>query len=190
MDNQISFLETPGAAYQDTSFTFKVFAAAERVVLLPDALLYYRQDNENSSVHSAEKASYVRTEYEEINRFLTQRNAYSILGDVRNEAMFHTYVWNYVRLKPELCKAFLNEIQMDFLQLQQKGQLQMDKLLVADARMLGLIIKEPDQFWNKEQAILKLRRKVPNQIYRALLIGRTAGLGCMVQAVIKRLSRK
>ena len=190
LEHHISFLETPGAAYQDTSFTFKVFAAAERVVLLPDALLYYRQDNENSSVHSVEKASYVRTEYEEINRFLNQKKAYNILHDIRNEAMFHTYVWNYVRLKPELCEAFLQDMQRDFLQLQQKEQLQMDKLSAADARMLNLIINEPEQFWMKEQVILKLRRKVPNQIYRALLIGRTAGLKCMVQAVLKRLSRK
>ena len=104
--------------------------------------------------------------------------------------MFHTYVWNYVRLKPELCEVFLQDMQSDFLKLQQKQQLQVDKLSAADARMLNLIINEPEQFWMKEQVILKLRRKVPNQIYRALLIGRTAGLKCMVQAIIKRLSRK
>lgn len=190
MDNQISFLETPGAAYQDTSFTFKVFAAAERVVLLPDALLYYRQDNENSSVHSAGKASFIRKEYQAINSFLNQKKAYSVLHKIRNEAMFHTYLWNYVRLKPELCEDFLIQMQQDFNQLQHSGQMQMAEFSKTDARMLQMILEQPQQFWKREQVILPFRQKLPNKVYRALLIGRVAGLTCMVQAVIKRLLRK
>ena len=42
-DCKISFLETPGASYQDTGFNFKVWAMAERVWLTEDAFLHYRQ---------------------------------------------------------------------------------------------------------------------------------------------------
>lgn len=44
--NAIRFLPTPGAAFQDASFTFKVFALADTAVYLHDSVLSYRQDNE------------------------------------------------------------------------------------------------------------------------------------------------
>lgn len=189
-EQQISFLETPGAAYQDTSFTFKAFAAAERVVFLPDLLLYYRQDNENSSVRSVEKAFAICEEYQEINAFLKQKKEYRNLEPIRNEAMFHTYLWNYVRLKSDLCRTFLDQMQQDFLQLEQQKELRQGDFVSADARMLHMILQQPEQFWKKEQAILPLRQKIPNRLYRALLIGRTVGIPSMLQAVIKRLCRK
>ena len=53
MDYNISFTETPGASYQDTSFAFKVWACAERACLVRNAYLHYRTDNANSSVKSS-----------------------------------------------------------------------------------------------------------------------------------------
>ncbi|MDO4443850.1 MAG: glycosyltransferase, partial [Slackia sp.] len=53
--NAIRFLETPGASYQDTSFAFKVWAAAERAAFLEAPIIHYRQDNESSSVNSKGK---------------------------------------------------------------------------------------------------------------------------------------
>ena len=54
-ENKIRFNETPGASFQDTSFSFKVMCLAKRVQLLQEAYLHYRQDNENSSVNSPKK---------------------------------------------------------------------------------------------------------------------------------------
>lgn len=45
LENHVSFAETPGASYQDTGFAFKVWASAERALLLRDAYLHYRTDN-------------------------------------------------------------------------------------------------------------------------------------------------
>ena len=53
--NNIRFLETPGASYQDTAFTFKVYASAERFKMIEEAFLHYRIDNENSSINSTNK---------------------------------------------------------------------------------------------------------------------------------------
>ena len=50
---------------------------------------------------NAEKAEFVRAEYQEINTFLGQSKKYQTLYRIRNQMMFHTYLWNYVRLKPK-----------------------------------------------------------------------------------------
>ena len=50
--NNIRLLETAGASYQDMGFTFKVLATVDKMYLLDEALLYYRQDNPNSSVNN------------------------------------------------------------------------------------------------------------------------------------------
>ena len=70
--NGITFLPTPGASFQDTSFAFKVIACADKAVYLHDAVLSYRQDNENSSVNSSAKVFCVNTEYAEIERWIRE----------------------------------------------------------------------------------------------------------------------
>ena len=72
-ENQISFLETPGASYQDAGFNFKVWASAETIVLLDEVVLSYRQDNESSSVNSPGKVYCVCDEYQEMVRFLNNK---------------------------------------------------------------------------------------------------------------------
>lgn len=104
--------------------------------------------------------------------------------------MFHTYLWNYVRLKPDLCSAFLEKMQQDFLQLQEEGQLELEDFAKSDQRLLGLLLEQPQQVWQKEKCLLPLRQRIPSRFYRALLIGRTAGVGTMLQAIIRRLMRK
>ena len=47
---EVRFLPTPGASFQDTAFYFKAFYAANRVKLLKDGYLHYRIDNASSSV--------------------------------------------------------------------------------------------------------------------------------------------
>ena len=78
--NNIRFLETPGASYQDTSFAFKLYACANRFMMIPDLLLHYRIDNENSSVNSSDKAFFVNTEYAEITRFSKDYGIYKDVG--------------------------------------------------------------------------------------------------------------
>lgn len=71
----IRFLETPGAAYQDTSFFAKTFLAAESIVFLDRAFYFYRQDNFASSIHSPrrERGEYHFVELDEVDRFLAAR---------------------------------------------------------------------------------------------------------------------
>ena len=70
LENHVSFAETPGASYQDTGFAFKVWASAERALLVRDAYLHYRTDNANSSVKAAAKIYCICDEFKSIEEFL------------------------------------------------------------------------------------------------------------------------
>ena len=83
--NNIRFLETPGASYQDTSFAFKTTASAERFILLNDTYVHYRQDNENSSVKSKDKIFVICEEYKEIEKYLDVNPKIKVLAE--------TYKW-------------------------------------------------------------------------------------------------
>ena len=98
LENNIRFMETPGASYQDTSFCFKVFASADRFMLTDDTLIHYRMDNVNSSSLSKEKVFYICDEYKEIERFMKERGLYEKLMPIFPKIKFLSYVWNYKRL--------------------------------------------------------------------------------------------
>lgn len=68
-DNNIRFLPTPGASYQDTSFTFKAYSCAERFEIIPKAFVHYRIDHDSSSFKKEGNVFNICTEYEEIWNF-------------------------------------------------------------------------------------------------------------------------
>ncbi len=108
-ENGIRFLPTPGASFQDTSFTFKVFACARRAAYSSRAFLHYRQDNEKSSVNNPGKVFCVCDEHAEISRFLVEDrpDLRAALDPIRAKVKFYNYRWNYYRLAPELRGEFL-----------------------------------------------------------------------------------
>lgn len=73
VQNQIRFHETPGASYQDVSFSFQVYACATKVWLVPEAYYYYRTSNLNSSVKAPNKVFCICEELEKINQFIEER---------------------------------------------------------------------------------------------------------------------
>ncbi len=119
-DNNIRFLETPGASYQDTSFAFKLYVCAKRFMMIDNAFLHYRTDNENSSVNSASKANFVLTEYAEIKRFAKEHNVYNKLRFLIPKIRYGCYRWNHERLVRKLKFPFLlnmsKEYFIDFIQ--------------------------------------------------------------------------
>lgn len=114
--NDIRFLETPGASYQDAGFNFKVWANTTNAVLINRAFLHYRQDNEASSVNSPGKVFCVCDEYAEMHRYLDSHcNSKAYLRAILAKMRFDTYEWNYDRLSPELRKQFLPKMREDVL---------------------------------------------------------------------------
>ncbi len=84
--NDIRFLETPGASYQDSSFFFKVLAQCGEMGFVPHPLLYYRQSNPNASMKSRQKAFCAFDEIEEMERYCAARLPEN--EEVRN-VLFH-----------------------------------------------------------------------------------------------------
>lgn len=116
---EITFLETPGASYQDASFTFKVFAASRASAFIGESILLYRQDNENSSVNSPGKVFCVCDEYQEMKRWLAQQpELHKRLAQSLAIMQVNSYLWNYNRLAPVLREEFFptmhQQIKKDF----------------------------------------------------------------------------
>lgn len=89
IDNDTKFQTTPGASYQDTSFSFKVFASAERAMFLDKPVIHYRVDNTNSSINNVNnKLDYIDKEYDEIDRFIANEN----IDYLRPEAAYCRYI--------------------------------------------------------------------------------------------------
>ena len=111
-EHSIRFLETPGASFQDLSFTFKVFAYTHKVRLVDAPVLHYRQDNESSSVNDPKKAYCVIEELAEIDAVveaLENTNADSYLSQIAYRIAYDNYLWNYQRLAQDVRKAFIQQ---------------------------------------------------------------------------------
>ena len=149
--NGITFLPTPGASFQDTSFAFKVIACADRAVYLHDAVLSYRQDNENSSVNSSAKVFCVNTEYAEIERWIREDYARDHASDDVERMLkfnqlikYDSYMWNYVRLAPKFYKEFLVQMAKEFQAALDAGDFSLDDLKPWKRANLAAILKDPE----------------------------------------------
>ena len=110
VDNNIKFLTTPGASYQDTSFNFKVFALAKRVLLTSKAYLYYRQDNPASSINDKTKTGIIFKEYDEINRFINETKGLEPLFPQKFTNEYKAYQWTLKRIDLPLRAGFIDDL--------------------------------------------------------------------------------
>ena len=109
--NQIKFLETPGASYQDAGFQFKAFASAKSVFCIEEPLYYYRVDNDNSSVKSDKKINAVKKEFDEVDKFIKGKDEFQEVADA---CRFRSYNWNLNRLKLKNALTFAKTAKADF----------------------------------------------------------------------------
>lgn len=148
----IRFTETPGASFQDTAFSFKVWAAAKRVMLLKECLLCYRQDNEASSINSDAKVFSVCYEYKEVERFLKEKGLED--GDltvVKNVLKFNAYLWNYGRLNEERAKEFILQVSKELKDDMSEGKCPKKAFSWHKHRRLKFIISDPLAFHERRQ---------------------------------------
>ena len=152
--NNIKFLETPGASFQDMSFNFKILASADRLMLLEEPLLYYRQDNPNSSINNPKKVYCVCDEYGEITRFLDEHNDLKkIFNQQKLVNQYRAYLWNLIRLDKSLRDEFLcrfseefktADVQKEFFKKINKVDF---KLLLNDKITFRRKVVEKDWLW-------------------------------------------
>lgn len=136
INENIKFLDTPGASYQDTSFHFKTSCLAKNIVLLPEAYLYYRQDNPNSSVKLAgfDKVFALHRELDEIRSFIEKlriNNMEEILS-YYYKMKLNKFMWNYGRIREEDKSEYFNVLKKDIEKLQNEW----NKYLNTDAGLV------------------------------------------------------
>ena len=145
--NNIRLLETAGASYQDMSFMFKVLATVDKMYLLDEALLYYRQDNPNSSVNNPKKMYCVCDEYEEIGRFLDENpDKKEIFNTQKLINQYRAYLWNLKRLSDELKPEFLTRFSTEFQFYFYKGELTKEFFKSIKKKDLELLAENKDKF--------------------------------------------
>lgn len=145
VENDIRFLETPGASYQDTSFNFKVWASANEAALIGKTILNYRQDNESSSVNSPAKVYCICDEYAEISKWVKKDRRPELEG-IMQRAKYNNYLWNYDRLSDSLRDDFLQRFSNEFREAYEGEHLDMDRFEPwAEADLLALM-DSPERF--------------------------------------------
>lgn len=118
LENDIRFLPTPGASYQDTSFFIKTLCKAQKIVYTKNKYLHYRQDNVSSSVKqcSLQKAKYVHTEFQECDKFINnEQNRYEEIKNFYNTKKLNTFLWNLYRVDDK--KGYLELMRNDSLEI-------------------------------------------------------------------------
>lgn len=146
-ENNINFLPTPGASYQDTGFNFKVWASAHRVYFVKRAFLHYRQDNSNSSVKDSNKIHCVQEEYEEIERYLKEKGLIDEFGSTMFTAKTGGYIWNLHRLKFKAALEFADTVEKEYKRAEKMGWLEPKKLdRIGKHNVRYMAIKHPKTY--------------------------------------------
>lgn len=144
-ENDVRFLPTPGASFQDTGFCFKLLYSAERAYLLRKGFLRYRVDNDGSSVKSQAKIFPICEEYAEIWRY-AQRDAEKFEAIKRRipYQQFGGYRWNLERLVPQIRHQFYVRMIDEFRQVSEAGLLDASYFDPAAWETLSSMLADPE----------------------------------------------
>ena len=108
--NNIQFLPTPGASYQDTSFVFKTWSTAKAVYLTNEAFLHHRIDETTYYMKNLSSVSFLTEEYDEVERYLKDNNNYDNLVTTLWIAKTLTYFKKATQLNPKFLEQFMQKI--------------------------------------------------------------------------------
>lgn len=149
LKNNIRFLETPGASYQDTSFYQKVILSAKKVFLTDNAYVQYRVDNENSSVNNRGKIYCITDEYKEIHKYIDKKAELKKYEQYIYMLQFNAYQWNIDRLAKNFKKEFFDYYYKEFCFLKDKGLLTNEFFSRAYYIDFDLFFNKPDKYYKK-----------------------------------------
>ena len=146
--NNIRFLETQGASYQDMSFNFKVIVFSKTIKLIDKPLLYYRQDNPASSINNPGKVYCVCDEYDELTRFLNEhQDLKKVYNTQKLVNQYRAYLWNIRRLDKSLQEEFLQKFLKTFVDFQ--DEIKEDFFDSINKSDYNKLIKNPEEFLEK-----------------------------------------
>jgi len=180
-DNKINLLETPGASYQDTSFSFKVYACANRFRMTSEAFYHYRVGGNSSSFQNKSKIYCVCDEYGEIWKFIKENHLYDPLFNTTTKIQFDSYKWNYLRLINPYRDQFFTEWHKEFKTINDCRTIidreysdedkKLLKIVIAgDAPPIYPIVSVVVPVYNMEKYLRKCLDSIINQSLRELEI--------------------
>lgn len=111
--NNIRFNETPGAAYQDVSFSFLAYINAKSIILFDEAFYCYRRTNPNSSVKNVNKMKILKEAYRVEEYALQHMENVGIMG-IAGRLCYKILMENYYASGIQYQYALLLEIQKLF----------------------------------------------------------------------------
>ena len=119
ISNNIKFNETPGASFQDTSFSILVGMLSKTCIYADMADYFYRIDNPDSSVKSDSKINCIIDEFKYAENELNNRNiAYDYkVENMLKQIKVNIYKWNYSRLTESSAKEFSENIREEMIRL-------------------------------------------------------------------------
>lgn len=125
LEHGISFHETPGASFQDISFSLQCWLWAERVYLSDEALVHYRRDNPGSSMHNPDKVFCVFDEYKWLeDMFQDFWKGHDALEHYFVATKQGDYLNHYYRIAPQFQYAFLLRYSDELEEDIRKGRVQ------------------------------------------------------------------
>lgn len=146
--NKLRLLETPGAAYQDTAFNFKIWACARRVMFVYKPFVHYRQDNEASSINDKTKVYNICLEYHEIDRWLTEERPElrESLAPVMWKMMCDAYTWNAGRVADEYKLDFVKRYGEELAKAEAAGEVDESLFAPGQYAMVHKTITDPEGY--------------------------------------------
>lgn len=158
---EVRFLPTPGASFQDTAFYFKAFYAADRVKLLKDGYLHYRIDNANSSVKNQNKLFCVCDEYAEVWDYAKRdHDKFQIIKYWIPRQQYEGYLWNLNRLAPELQQRFYPRYVEEFSKIKAAGLIDSDRFDSRTLARLNRMTNDSEAYFLEQYGSTEPRRSI------------------------------
>ena len=116
--NNIRFNETPGASFQDTSFSILVGLMANTCVYISACHYQYRIDREESSVKSDSKYKCIIDEFDYINLYMVSHNIDNLEYKIEViKQKLCDYKWNMIRLHGDSRRLFRDVVKDDIINI-------------------------------------------------------------------------
>ena len=147
-ENKLRLLETPGAAYQDTAFNFKIWACARRVMFVHKPFVHYRQDNESSSINNPGKVDTICLEYAEIRRWLREERPelHDAFAPIATKMMCDAYTWNTKRVAKKFQLGFVERFGREFAEAEERGEVDPSRFAPGQLSMVKKTVTDPQGF--------------------------------------------
>lgn len=147
MNNNIRFVDKTNHSYQDTSFKFKTFALADKIVLTNKAYVHYRVDSEGSTCNTGGKIYAICDEYKEITKFLKEhKDLKEILNNRKLLNEYNAYVWNSKRINKDFRQEFINKFSQIFSEYNNNNEINKQFFKKVNRKEFELLINNPEKY--------------------------------------------